>query len=329
MAITSGFFNSLNGDRRYNAEQIGNYFEGLISNGVFQNVGDGLVVRSQESMTIRVGPGRAFINSHWLKNDAWYMLNIQAANAQLNRIDRVVIRLDLNESERNVSIVVKTGSVAYSPVAPALTRTETVYELCLAQIYINAGTTSIKQANIIDYRPNTNVCGWVSGIVKQVDTSELFLQWQNAYEEYYEQCTTEFDTYFANKRAEFDQWFADLSGELRIDTTIKKYQNTIITTNETTEIFIGIPQFEEGDILFVHVGGVFLIEDEEYMVDDVGENAKIILTNSLNTGNPVTFIVLKSVVGLNVDSVYRQSNYQHRYNSTTPNVITATYTEEE
>ena len=301
MAITSGFFNSLNGDRRYNAEQIGNYFEGLISNGVFQNVGDALVVRSQEGMTIRVGTGRAFINSHWLKNDAWYMLNIQTANAQLNRIDRVVIRLDLTEEERNVTIVVKTGAPAYVPVAPALTRTETVYELCLAQIYVNAGTTSIRQANIVDYRPNTTMCGWVTGIVKQVDTSELFLQWQNAYEEYYEQCTTEFDTYFSNKRAEFDQWFADLSGELRVDTTIKKYQNTIITANETTEIFIGISQFEEGDILFVHVGGVFLIEDEEYVIDGVGENAKIILTNSLNAGNPVTFIVLKSVIGLNLN----------------------------
>ena len=35
MAIKYGFFNSVSGDRKYNADDISNYFLKLISDGVF------------------------------------------------------------------------------------------------------------------------------------------------------------------------------------------------------------------------------------------------------------------------------------------------------
>ena len=37
MAVTSGFFNSINGDRKYNARQIGMYLGKIIRSGVFSN----------------------------------------------------------------------------------------------------------------------------------------------------------------------------------------------------------------------------------------------------------------------------------------------------
>lgn len=290
MAITSGFFNSVNGDRLYNAEEISHYFDGLISDGVFQNIGSKLAVTQNGGMSIKVGTGRAFIKSHWLKNDNPYVLSIDAANTQLNRIDRVVIRLDLTESERNINIVVKTGAVSYSPVAPALTRTNTIYELCLAQIYVYANTTEIKQSNIVDYRPNSNLCGWVTGVIKQVDTSDLFLQWQNAYEDYYTQMTTAFNA-----------WFEDLTSNLRVDTTIKKYQNIVLTRNATNNITIGIPEYEKGDILFVYVNGVFLSENKDYTISGSGKNASITTVGGylIEAKKSVTFIVIKSEIGSN------------------------------
>ena len=292
MAITSGFFNSVNGDRLYNAEEISHYFDGLISDGVFQNIGSKLAVTQNGGMSVKVGTGRAFVKSHWLKNDEPYVLSINTADTQLNRIDRVVIRLDLTESQRTVTFAVKTGAVAYSPVAPALTRTNTVYELCLAQIYVYANTTTIKQSNIVDYRPNSSVCGWVTGIVKQVDTADLFLQWQSAYEDYYTQMTTAFNT-----------WFADLTQQLRVDTTIKKYQNTVLTRTATNTVTIGIPEYETTDILFVYIGGNFLVENKDYTVSGSGENASITTIGgySIEARKYITFIVLKSVVGLNLN----------------------------
>ena len=292
MAITSGFFNSVNGDRLYNAEEISHYFDGLISDGVFQNIGSKLAVTQNGGMSIKVGTGRAFVKSHWLKNDEPYVLSINTADTQLNRIDRVVIRLDLTESQRTVIFAVKTGAVAYSPVAPALTRTNTVYELCLAQIYVYANTTTIKQSNIVDYRSNSTMCGWVTGIIKQVDTADLFLQWQSAYEDYYTQMTTAFNT-----------WFADLTQQLRVDTTIMKYQNTVLTRTATNTVTIGIPEYETTDILFVYVGGTFLVEDKDYTVSGSGENASVTTIGgySIEARKYVTFLVLKSVVGLNLN----------------------------
>lgn len=292
MAITSGFFNSVNGDRLYNAEEISHYFDGLISDGVFQNIGSKLAVTQNGGMSVKVGTGRAFVKSHWLKNDEPYVLSINTADTQLNRIDRVVIRLDLTESERTVTFAVKTGAVAYSPVAPALTRTNTIYELCLAQIYVYANTTAIKQSNIVDYRPNSSVCGWVTGVIKQVDTADLFLQWQSAYEDYYSQMTTAFNT-----------WFSDLTQQLRVDTTIKKYQNTVLTRTATNTITIGIPEYETTDILLVYVGGNFLVENKDYTVSGSGENASVTTIGgySIEARKYVTFLVLKSVIGLNLN----------------------------
>lgn len=292
MAITSGFFNSVNGDRLYNAEEISHYFDGLISDGVFQNIGSKLAVTQNGGMSVKVGTGRAFIKSHWFKNDNPYVLSIDVADTQLNRIDRVVIRLDLTENQRNITVAVKTGAVSYSPVAPALTRTNTVYELCLAQIYVYANTTTIKQSNIVDYRPNSTMCGWVTGIIKQVDTADLFLQWQSAYEDYYTQMTTAFNT-----------WFADLTQQLRVDTTILKYQNTVLTRTATNTVTIGIPEYETTDILFVYVGGTFLAEDKDYTVSGSGENASITTIGgySIEARKYITFIVLKSVIGLNLN----------------------------
>lgn len=39
MAFTYGFFNSLNGDRKYTAEQLSSIFDGLITDGVFDSIG--------------------------------------------------------------------------------------------------------------------------------------------------------------------------------------------------------------------------------------------------------------------------------------------------
>lgn len=293
MAITSGFFNSISSDRKYNAEQIGNYFEGLVGNGVFENVGNKLVVSAMSGLNISVGTGRAMINCHWLKNDSTLTLALDTGDVQYDRIDAVVIKLDLNNNAREVTIEVKKGTPAISPVRPSLQRSGSIYELCLAQIKVAANATEISQSNITDRRGNTSLCGYVTGLIKQVDTDDLFLQYQTALEEYYEEATAKLDAVIAAKTAAFNDWFEDLTDELVVDTTLKKYQNTVEITNATQEVLIGIPQYEEGDILLVHINGILLVENEEYTISD----NTIELTNIIEAGNTVTFVVVKSVIG--------------------------------
>lgn len=300
MAITSGFFDSINGDRRYNAEQMSAYFEGIVSDGIYENIGDKFIVTAGTGMTINVGSGRALIKSHWIKNDAVLSLTLDAADVQLPRIDLIVLRLDLNESGRNIDVAVKKGTPAERPIPPAVSVGTTVYELVLAAITVNKNTTEILQSNISDRRSSSQ-CGWVTGIIKQVDTSDLFLQWQTAYENYYAQATAEFNAYMAAKQTEFENWFSDLTATLNVDTSITKYQNTVEVVGDVTQITIGIPEYDSStDVLFTYVGGVFLIENDEYIVSGSGNTAKITLVKSLRGHNVVTFVVLKNVIGKSV-----------------------------
>lgn len=304
MAITSGFFDSINGDRTYNAEQMSNYFDGLVSNGIYESIGDRFVVQAGSGMNVTVGTGRALIQSRWIKNDAAVTLTLDAADLQLNRIDAIILQLDLTESGREINIVVKKGTPAVNPIKPNIVQSSDIYELCLAYINIGKNTASIVQNNITDMRASS-LCGWVTGLITQVNTADLFLQWQTAYENYYAQSTAAFDAYIQLKQAAFDDWFSTLTKELKVDTALVKYQNTVSVSGETMQITIGIPEYDSNtDVLFVYVNGVFLVEGNEYSIIGTGNSANIILIRALNGENNITFVVLKNAIG---GSVYNET----------------------
>ncbi len=298
MAITSGFFDSINGDRRYNAEQMSNYFDGLISNGIYENIGQRFVVtaRTDGFLGVNVGTGRAIINCHWIKNDATVSLTLDPSDIQYPRIDAIVLRLDKTESGRNIDIAVKTGVPSPTPSAPSLTRNQNIYELMLAAVTVGKNAGTISQSNISDRR-SSNLCGWVTGVIKQVDTSDLFLQWQTAYEQQFDA----FDDYMEVKKREFEAWFTSLTKTLNVDMQLTKYQRTVYTNGITQIVSVGIPEYDsENDILFAFIGGVLLVEDDEYTITGTGENAWIVLNQEIIGENTVTFIVLKNVIGKSV-----------------------------
>lgn len=292
MAIKSGFFNSLNGDRKYNAEDMSEYFDGLISNGVFENIGSKLQVTATGSdMTININSGRAIIDCHWIKNNSAHNITLSPADVQLSRFDSIGIKLDYNE--RAITFIVHEGNLGTTPVISRPSNTETVEYLWLADVRVAAGVSSVRQGNIIDRR-GTNICPWVTGLIKQVDTSQLFAQWQDACESYYNTMTNEMDAYFNDKKAEYETWFSTLTETLTVDTYIQKYQNTYEVTDELTELEIGIGEYDSTkDILFANINGVEFVEGVDYQISD----NKIILNNSIKGDNQITFIVLKSKIG--------------------------------
>lgn len=160
MAVTSGFFNSISGDRKYNADQMSEYFDGMFTSGVYSTVGNALAVTALTGMSVTVGTGRALINGRWMYNDEAYNLMIDAASPTLNRIDAIVVRYD--ESARSITLAVKKGAATSAPVPPTMTRTSAVKEYALAYIAVNALTTTITQGMITDKRADPAVCGWVA-----------------------------------------------------------------------------------------------------------------------------------------------------------------------
>lgn len=215
MAITSGLFNSINGDRRYNASWFARYFATFIGNGVFPNPSTGLQLIENENMTTTVKAGDGWINGYFIVNDGDYILQHDLADGVLKRIDRVVMRL--NYSTRQIEIVIKKGAFAGSPVAPNLQRDADAYELGLADVLINNGATQITQANITDLRLNTELCGIVHGTVDQVDTTTLFNQYQTWLDEKKAEYNADLIDYITSKNDELNNWYYSTTTEFEED----------------------------------------------------------------------------------------------------------------
>ena len=165
MALESGFFNSVGGDRLYNADDMSRYFEHILSNGIFKRINNCLKVSQADGMTLTVAPGAGLINCRWFRAAAAETVTIPAAHAVLPRFDVVVARLDMSDSVRAITLQVISGTPAESPIAPDPVRTATVHDLVLALVYVDAGASYIDDYNITDVRDNEWYCGYVQSLV--------------------------------------------------------------------------------------------------------------------------------------------------------------------
>ena len=286
MAIESGFFNSVNGDRLYNAEDMGRYLGKLVSSGVYPNPSTSLQVLTGTGMQVQVQPGYAMLESHWLNSDSIINISIPAADVTLYRYDAVIMKLDL--VQRRSTIELKQGNASSFPVAPDMTRSETVMEWCLAKIFVEPKTTTVTQSKITDTRADTKICGWITGLVNQVDTAALFTQWQTAYEEFYEN---------------FKGWFSTLTDELRVDTYIEKQvfrtRTLGVPPATQTSTSLNIKYDKTKDILLLFVNGKYLAEEQDYTTS-VSSSGWIVAVfkEALTLPNTFDTIVLSSKVGV-------------------------------
>ena len=162
----SGFFNSSDGDRVYDATDFAAYFGNLVSSGIFYASATNLQATPGNGLAVSVAAGSAWINGYRYENTDDLNLPLTTANGSNPRIDRIVVRL--SQVSRNIQLAVVDGTPAATPSAPALTRTSDVYELGIADVLIPAAATSIATNNITDTRLNTSLCGLVNSLVTAV-----------------------------------------------------------------------------------------------------------------------------------------------------------------
>ena len=174
-------------DRAITAEMERSFNKLRYTNGVFSSVGSGLAVSANNNMTVTVGTGGAHIEGAMYINTAPLNLTVEAANASLNRIDRVVLQFNTSVSVRSVRALIRTGTAATNPVAPELRQESNLFEIALADIYVKKGATGIAQSAITDQRLNSALCGFVvAAVPSSVDTTGLFDQYQAALDEWLE-----------------------------------------------------------------------------------------------------------------------------------------------
>lgn len=183
---TCGFFDSVNGDRLFNASQISEMFEGLITDGVFATVGNKLAVQSNGGMSLTINTGLGWFGGRWVRNTALFPLTLEPADVLLNRYCAVCVRTDLAIESRTSEPYLKYSDFAVNPTKPTMIRTDEVKEYCLAYVYIPAGAAEVTASNITDTRGDNNLCGWVTGLIEQLDSATLFEQFEAMFLEWFE-----------------------------------------------------------------------------------------------------------------------------------------------
>lgn len=280
-------FNSKDHDRVYKAEDWAWYFSTFIKNGVFPNAqNNGLQVVTGEGMQILVKAGFGFINGYAFRNEQDYAITLETADGALKRYDRVVLRWDL--AAREMYIAVLKGAASANPSARAITRSNEIYDLVLADVYVGKGVLSIQTANITDQRYNSSLCGIVTGVIEQIDASVLTQQFNDFFTSYNKQVLTEYQNYLSSiatdqreaaaklaeyeakleeyqteQQASFESWVATLkdiltkeaAGNLQeeieeLQTTVDELQKELVErTSITTEAWLGA----------CYLGGTYLV----------------------------------------------------------------------
>lgn len=293
MAITSGFFNSVSGDRLYNAETFNTFFEGLISqNGIYKGVADELAVTAGASgLTVNVAEGKGLVNSHWFKLSAVETIELATAHNLFSRYDMITARW--NSNTRDVTLQAVTGTPASNPTRPTPTVSDTIVEIVLAYVLVPANATSITTGNIYDQRANTAVCGYITGLIKQVDITDLFAQ----YEARFAALEDQLEDWQQTQQDTFDAWYYELTQNLTVGAYIKKYTKVVAGGSGVSNI---IPldmtgyEYDSNDIIIANLNGLMLTPDYDYLIDTRMTPPEMHINGQLTAGNVFEVIILKS-----------------------------------
>ena len=158
----------------FDAADVAAYLAGLTS-GVFSGAED-FPVTAAGGLKVTVGAGRGWVHpsrftGYSITKREADTLTMPLADPSLPRIDRIVMRYDAGA--RAASLQVLQGTASSTPTAPAISRTELIYDLCLAEITRPAGSTSITTGQITDTRLDEALCGLVRDGVTGIPTDEL------------------------------------------------------------------------------------------------------------------------------------------------------------
>lgn len=267
--MRSGFFNSnITGyddegmpiyDRAEEASFFAKFFSNFIGNGVYANPSTSMQVLKNEGMSVIISPGCCFINGYFGWVEESETLAIETADSNLPRIDRVVARLNL--VDRKIELVVKKGTASSNPIAPEIERSADYYEIVLANVRVNSNVAKITQANITDLRLDKNLCGIVTGIIDQVDTTTLINQYLSWFEELKDQANADMQS----REDNFDDWFQKMKDKLSEDAA----GNLQLLIDNLTE------EVKTNRNLLLRTTEPLMTENGEYITT---ENGELILT---------------------------------------------------
>lgn len=214
MSVSGGFFNSLNGDRKYNTAQMSAIFDGLIIDGVFASIGTAFAVKAAGGLTVNVGIGKAWFDHTWTVNDSILPMTAPEAEVLLDRIDAVVLEVNGMKSVRENTIKFVKGNPSSAPSRPTLTNEGNVHQYPLCYIYRKYGTAVINQADITPM-VGTESTPFVTGILQTISLDELLGKWQDELDRFTDARSQEVDDWIAQEESDFTAWFNKMKADLQ------------------------------------------------------------------------------------------------------------------
>lgn len=155
MAENYRFFDStLDDERKYNSDDFAEYFNTLISTGIVNEITTQQLnlTANGTAMETVLQTGKAYIEGRYYENTSDLILTHSTSDPTYDRIDRIVVRLDLTTANRFIKAFVLEGTPATSPTAPTLTQNADIHEIAIAQVRIIAGKSFIEATQITDER---------------------------------------------------------------------------------------------------------------------------------------------------------------------------------
>lgn len=189
MAVTYGFYNSLNGDRKYNSSHLNTLFDGIIVDGIFSTVYNAFAasVDTTNEQRVKIDTGKAWLKKTWTISDA--VMNIGPFDpitvANRSRIDAVIIHVDSANRENSVGEIVK-GVEATSPSKPELTDEQ--YPICFVTCTYNAGNAPNIGAEHIEYVVGQSDyrVPYVTAALQNFSIDEITSKWEAMFQEWFD-----------------------------------------------------------------------------------------------------------------------------------------------
>lgn len=211
-------------DRAITSAPLRKLTKALFSDGVLPNPSTNLQVIA-DGEKIKIKAGFALCDGCQKLQEEDLSLFLPAADGTNSRIDTVVLRLNNNEDVRECEFHVISGIAAASPVRPQLTRTESIWEIGLADIRRKSNSTEVTTSDIADTRYETSRCGIISSI-SRFDTTTLYQQVQDDLNQFRNVSQEEFNIWFEIMR---DKLSEDAAGSLQSQIGILE---ELITSNK-------------------------------------------------------------------------------------------------
>lgn len=233
-----GMFDSTPEDpREYSMEDFSRFFTMFLTSGIFNGGTNLKVFCDGNNINTKIDLGRGWIQGYAYEvYDNPIVLQHELPDISMDRIDRVVLRLDKTLEHRYLKAFILKGAPANKPTPPTLTRSDNIWEISLAQVKIIKGKSYIEGWQITDERLDNSVCGLVNSLI-QADTKTIFDQFQLWYNAKTKEYDENWNLWTSKKTIEFNNWINANKTEYEDKTTefIKLWNDWYGTKTPTLE----------------------------------------------------------------------------------------------